>query len=217
MAAAPPLLLIIAFKIYISRTAERQFRYYEASPEEMEQEKMYSMSEKPTKQSEVENRFLHPALQHNKLFTVMVHKSQESLAREVLSAYPWFAGKHEGDGVKIKAVREVSLRGLLCGPVFYFDFDFFRKTSSTILRAMDRRTKRTKRTGMRNRSHRRISSPNRNTLLPPRRITTKPTGITHCCRLRILPPWRLRVYHCCLWITRRRTGCYRLTTGPSSL
>lgn len=139
MAAAPPLLLIIAFKIYISRTAERQFRYYEASPEEMEQEKMYSMSEKPTKQSEVENRFLHPALQHNKLFTVMVHKSQESLAREVLSAYPWFAGKHEGDGVKIKAVREVSLRGLLCGPVFDFDFDFdfFRKTSSTILRAMD--------------------------------------------------------------------------------
>ncbi|OWZ50389.1 hypothetical protein C368_06530 [Cryptococcus neoformans 125.91] len=111
VAAAPPLLFILAFKIYISRTAERQFRYYEASPEEVEQEKMYSMSEeKPMmKQSDVENRFLHPALQHNKLYTVMVHKSQESLAREVLSAYPWFAGKHEHEGVAIKAVREENL------------------------------------------------------------------------------------------------------------
>lgn len=67
------------------------------------------MSEKQTKQSDVEKRFLHPALQHNKLYTVMVHKSQESLAREVLSAYPWFAGKHEHDGVEINAVREENL------------------------------------------------------------------------------------------------------------
>lgn len=109
VAAVPPLVFIFAFKIYISRTAERQFRYYEATPEELEQEKMYSMSEKQTKQSDVEKRFLHPALQHNKLYTVMVHKSQESLAREVLSAYPWFAGKHEHDGVEINAVREENL------------------------------------------------------------------------------------------------------------
>lgn len=123
VAAAPPLLFILAFKIYISRTAERQFRYYEASPEEVEQEKMYSMSEeKPMmKQSDVENRFLHPALQHNKLYTVMVHKSQESLAREVLSAYPWFAGKHEHEGVAIKAVREVSFEIVFVGSVLVVD------------------------------------------------------------------------------------------------
>jgi hypothetical protein len=47
----------------------------------------------------MEKRFLHPALQADKLFTVMVHKEQEHLAREVLSAYPWFN--------KVKAVREV--------------------------------------------------------------------------------------------------------------
>lgn len=35
----------------------------------------------------------------------MVHKSQESLAREVLSAYPWFAGRTQ----EIKAVREENL------------------------------------------------------------------------------------------------------------
>ncbi|KIR52730.1 hypothetical protein I315_04593 [Cryptococcus gattii Ru294] len=109
VAAVPPLLIIFVFKIYISRTAERQFRYYEPTAEELEQEKMYSMSEKQTKQSDMEKRFLHPALQHNKLYTVMVHKSQESLAREVLSAYPWFAGKHEHDGVEINAVREENL------------------------------------------------------------------------------------------------------------
>ena len=108
IAGAPPILLIFAFKLYISRTAEAQFRYYEPTAQEAEQERMSSMSEKRTGHSEMEKRFLHPALQSDKLFTVMVHKSQEALAREVLSAYPWFAGKHEHEGVEIKAVREVS-------------------------------------------------------------------------------------------------------------
>ncbi|WVQ95300.1 hypothetical protein IAU59_002395 [Kwoniella sp. CBS 9459] len=109
VAAAPPLLVILAFKIYISKTAENRFRYYEPTPQELEQERINSVSEKRTRHSEMEKRFLHPALQQDKLFTVMVHKSQESLAREVLSAYPWFAGKHEHDGVEIKAVREENL------------------------------------------------------------------------------------------------------------
>lgn len=111
IAAAPPILIIIAFKIYISRTLENQFRYYNPTQQELEQERMYSMSEKRTKHSEMEKRFLHPALQQDKLYTIMVHKSQEQLAREVLSAYPWFAGKHQHDGVEIKAVREVSIIG----------------------------------------------------------------------------------------------------------
>ncbi|WWC98281.1 hypothetical protein V866_005172 [Kwoniella sp. B9012] len=109
IAAAPPILIIIAFKIYISRTLENQFRYYNPTQQELEQERMYSMSEKRTKHSEMEKRFLHPALQQDKLYTIMVHKSQEQLAREVLSAYPWFAGKHQHDGVEIKAVREENL------------------------------------------------------------------------------------------------------------
>ncbi len=38
---------------------------------------------------------------------VMVHKSQESLARDVLSEYPWFSQSSRDGGVRIKAVKEV--------------------------------------------------------------------------------------------------------------
>lgn len=218
VAAAPPLLFILAFKIYISRTAERQFRYYEASPEEVEQETMYSMSEeKPMmKQSDVENRFLHPALQHNKLYTVMVHKSQESLAREVLSAYPWFAGKHEHEGVAIKAVREVSFEivSFVWGLFWWLTRwgVLYRKIWNTIRLEMDRRTKCTKRTGTRNPWHRPISYRDTITRLLPR-ITKTPTNITQY-RLRTLPHWPLPVY---LWIIRPRTSCYPRMSGLSSL
>jgi hypothetical protein len=110
VAAVPPIFIILAFKVYIARTAEVQFRYYTPSPQEAEQERISAFdNEKRTRHSEMEKRFLHPALQADKLFTVMVHKSQEALAREVLSVYPWFVGKHESQGVAIKAVREVSL------------------------------------------------------------------------------------------------------------
>jgi hypothetical protein len=109
IAAVPPILIILGFKMYMSRTAEQLFRYYSPSPQEAEQERLDAFStEKRTRHSEMEKRFLHPALQADKLFTVMVHKSQEALARDVLSAYPWFAGKHDRKGVEIKAVREVS-------------------------------------------------------------------------------------------------------------
>ncbi|WVR08713.1 hypothetical protein IAU60_005771 [Kwoniella sp. DSM 27419] len=109
VAAAPPVFIILAFKLYISRTAAARFRYFEPTSQELEQEDINVINEKRTKHSEMEKRFLHPALQQDKLFTVMVHKSQEVAAREVLSAYPWFAGKHEHDGVEIKAVREENL------------------------------------------------------------------------------------------------------------
>lgn len=65
--------------------------------------------EKRTGHAEMEKRFLHPALQQDKLYQIMVHKSQEHLARQVLEAYPWFAAKHQHDGVEIKAVREDNL------------------------------------------------------------------------------------------------------------
>jgi hypothetical protein len=101
VAAAPPLLVWIGFKIWMSRTAEQEFRYYVPTPEEQEAERYRHENEKRTRHSEMEKRFLHPALQADKLFTVMVHKEQEQLAREVLAAYPWFN--------KVKAVREENL------------------------------------------------------------------------------------------------------------
>lgn len=109
IAAVPPLILMIAFKIWIRQTAGQKFKYFEPTPAEAEEMRAHAVSEKRLRQSEMEKRFLHPALQADKLFTVMVHKSQEALAREVLSAYPWFAGKGEHDGIKVKAVKEENL------------------------------------------------------------------------------------------------------------
>lgn len=83
----------------MSKTAGLEFRYYVPTPEEAHNERMRHENEKSLKASDVEKRFLHPALQADKLFTVMVHKEQEQLAKEVLNAYPWFN--------KVKAVREV--------------------------------------------------------------------------------------------------------------
>lgn len=109
IAAVPPILIILAFKFYMRRTAGQQFKYYNPTAQEAEQELHMSMNEKRVRHAEMEKRFLHPALQADKLYTVMVHKSQESLAREVLSEYPWFTGsKHDKQGVLVKAVREVS-------------------------------------------------------------------------------------------------------------
>lgn len=99
---------MLAFKIYIRQTAGQRFKYYEPTAEEIDQEHRRVHNEKRLRHSDMEKRFLHPALQADKLFTVMVHKSQEALAREVLSAYPWFtSSKHDTDAVLIKAVREV--------------------------------------------------------------------------------------------------------------
>ncbi|ORY28026.1 hypothetical protein BCR39DRAFT_576859 [Naematelia encephala] len=109
VAAVPPLIIMVAFKIWIDKTAGNRFRYFEPTPQEAEAERQASMSEKRTRYSEMEKRFLHPALQQDKLFTIMVHKSQEALARDVLSSYPWFAAKHMHNGVEIKAVREENL------------------------------------------------------------------------------------------------------------
>lgn len=95
----PPLLVWIGFKIWMDKTAGQEFRYYVPTPEEAQNERYRHDNEKQTKASEVEKRFLHPALQADKLYTIMVHKEQEHLAKEVLSAYPWFN--------KVKAVREV--------------------------------------------------------------------------------------------------------------
>lgn len=143
IAASPPIIIMAVFKIYIQRTAGQQFKYYNPTPQEAEEERRMSMGEKRLRHSDVEKRFLHPALQADKLYTVMVHKKQESLAREVLSAYPWFtSSKHNKEGVLIKAVREVSICALSSSKL-----TLLRRTSSTILRGTARATRLTKPNG----------------------------------------------------------------------
>lgn len=110
IAAVPPLIIMIGFKIVLHQTVEHKFKYYIPTPQEAEQQQQRALfSEKHGKRQDLSRRFLHPSLQPKALYQVMVHKSQESLARQVLSAYPWFAGKHKHDGVEIKAVREENL------------------------------------------------------------------------------------------------------------
>ncbi|TXT12955.1 hypothetical protein VHUM_01356 [Vanrija humicola] len=110
IAAVPPIIIMIGFKIFLHQTVEHKFKYYIATPQEAEQQQQRALfSEKHGKRQDLSRRFLHPSLQPKALYQVMVHKSQESLARQVLSAYPWFAGKHKHDGVEIKAVREENL------------------------------------------------------------------------------------------------------------
>lgn len=119
--------------------------------------------------------------------------------------------------VAIKAVREVSFEIVFVGSVLVVDAMgvLFRKIWNTIRLEMDRRTKCTKRTGTRNPWHRPISCRDTSTRLLSR-ITKKPTNITQY-RLRTLPHWLLRVYHCYLWIIRPRTSCYLRMSGQSSL
>ncbi len=109
IAAAPPIPILLAFKIYMVKTAEYNFRYYRPSPQEVETQNRKAMTEKRIKASDLEKRFLNPAMLPDKLFGIMVHKSQETLTRQVLEPYPWFAAKHARDGVQIKAVREENL------------------------------------------------------------------------------------------------------------
>jgi hypothetical protein len=106
LSAVPPIIIILAFKFYLTRTAEAQFKYFIPTPEEIERERHIALNRDRTHHSEMEKSFLHPALQEDELYTVMVHKSQERLARELLSAYG-SSGKGEEEGIVIKAVGEV--------------------------------------------------------------------------------------------------------------
>ena len=117
-AAAPPILVVLAFKIFIARPLERQFKYYNPTPQEAEDEWHAAMSEKRTHHRDMEKRFLHPALQNSELFTVMVHKKQEALARDVMAAYPWFNPKAVAE-VRISAVSSLEIYAnppIIAGP-----------------------------------------------------------------------------------------------------
>jgi len=98
--------ILLGFKIWMSATAEERFRYYRPTPAEAEEEQLTAMKEKPTNHSDMDRKFLHPALRHDKIWKVMVHKKQEDLARDVLSSYPWFAEKNS---TMLRGVHEDNL------------------------------------------------------------------------------------------------------------
>jgi hypothetical protein len=106
IAGVPMVIILIVFKIWLSHTVESRFRHYRPTPDEAEEQHLAAMKQKRTQHSDMERKFLNPALRPDRVFTVMVHKKQEDLARQILSSYPWFAEK--GDGL-LRGVREENL------------------------------------------------------------------------------------------------------------
>ncbi|KAF8653297.1 hypothetical protein AX16_003998 [Volvariella volvacea WC 439] len=77
----PPILFVIAFKIYINRTFLPPFMYYMPTPEELETAKKHSeMAD--ARSNRLQKRFGHPAL-HADLFTPMLHAKMMPLLNQV--------------------------------------------------------------------------------------------------------------------------------------
>lgn len=96
VAAAPPFLITLAFKIFVLRPYSNQFSYYAPTREEAN----IHLTEA---QHSYKQRFTHPALKDDVLYTVMVHKDQQDLVRHLLDPYSSTLQKD------IRGVREKDL------------------------------------------------------------------------------------------------------------
>lgn len=94
VAPIPPILLILAFKVYCSRTFNPEFNYYIPSEEELRMAHVHSQRA-DNASNRLEKRFGHPAL-HEELFTPMVHANMTALLPEV------YKGKINNQETKLK-------------------------------------------------------------------------------------------------------------------
>ncbi|KAJ7188651.1 hypothetical protein C8R46DRAFT_1055401 [Mycena filopes] len=141
--AAPPILMLVIFKIYIDRKFNKNFYYYLPDEDELRAAHIHSTRSDAVKQK-LQNRFGHPSL-HSELFTPMVHADQMHLLRQV------YGGKieettEEGkgaranvevlDGLRIAAIPQSDLQ---YDPVLYsrdrgeYDNDRYSLASSSLL------------------------------------------------------------------------------------
>ncbi|TFY61331.1 hypothetical protein EVJ58_g4587 [Rhodofomes roseus] len=81
IAAVPPILFTIGFKIYLNRTFLPAFQFYIPTDEELRQAAVHS-KRSDNLNNKLEKRFGHPAL-HQDLFTPMVHANMTHLLPEV--------------------------------------------------------------------------------------------------------------------------------------
>lgn len=123
----PPILMILAFKLYCNRRFDQAFRYYIPSEEELRQAKIHS-ERADHKGHRLEKRFGHPALQAD-LFTPLLHARMMPLLAEVykgrIDRDQAMVGEYGGQkmdaqvvegGVKFAAVDQ---RDLEYDPVLY--------------------------------------------------------------------------------------------------
>ncbi|KAI6148386.1 hypothetical protein BKA82DRAFT_4136393 [Pisolithus tinctorius] len=81
LTTVPPVLFIIAFKVWINKKFYHQFLYYTPSQEEIQRPHIHS-SRADASGNRIERRFGHPAL-HMELFTPMLHAKMVPLLGEV--------------------------------------------------------------------------------------------------------------------------------------
>jgi hypothetical protein len=79
----PPVFVVLAFKIYISRSFGQPFRHYKPTPTELSQARVHS-ERADNKGNRLQRRFGHPAL-HVELFTPMLHANMMPLLPQVFS------------------------------------------------------------------------------------------------------------------------------------
>jgi hypothetical protein len=70
VSAVPPILVVLVFKTFLSRTFSNSFRYYVPSEEEVKNARIHS-ARADVKGNRLANRFGHPVM-HSELFTPMV-------------------------------------------------------------------------------------------------------------------------------------------------
>ena len=83
VAGIPPFIIVILFKVYITRVFSRPFRYYVPTEAEIRNARVHSQHG-DVKGNRLEKRFGHPAL-HAELFTPMLHANMMPLLGQVYS------------------------------------------------------------------------------------------------------------------------------------
>jgi calcium permeable stress-gated cation channel len=81
VAGIPPIIIVILFKVYITRVFSRPFRYYVPTESEIRNARVHS-ERGDIKGNRLEKRFGHPAL-HAELFTPMLHANMMPLLGQV--------------------------------------------------------------------------------------------------------------------------------------
>jgi len=98
VAGIPPFIIVILFKVYISRVFARPFRYYVPTEAELRNAQVHS-TRNDVKGNRLERRFGHPAL-HAKLFTPMLHANMMPLLAQV------YSGRIDTEQTKLKEYGE---------------------------------------------------------------------------------------------------------------
>ncbi|KAK0566798.1 hypothetical protein OC844_000547 [Tilletia horrida] len=114
IAALPPILFVLAFKLYTRNTFDRHFTWYIPTATELAKETVHTGD---SRHNRLQRRFGHPSL-HEKLFTPMVHAKVKHLLPRIYAGRIEEVSKIDGDtmattrvtgGLKITAIEESQL------------------------------------------------------------------------------------------------------------